>query len=84
MVARTRRCRNGSKKSQQDAEEAAQNYADAQDNLKETQLKAYADGIVSEEEERAISDAESKLQEAKSHAENVKCSTNSSRRICGY
>lgn len=57
------------KKSQQDAEEAAQNYADAQDNLKETQLKAYADGIVSEEEERAISDAESKLQEAKSHAE---------------
>ena len=60
------------RKSQQDAEEAqkaAQAYADAQDNLKETKIKAYADGIVSEEEKRAISDAESKLQEAKSHAD---------------
>ena len=60
------------RKSQQDAEEAqkaAQAYADAQDNLKETKIKAYADGIVNAEEQRAIQDAESKLQEAKSHAE---------------
>ena len=58
------------KKSQQDAEKASQNYADAQDNLKETQLKAYADGIVSDEEKRAIADAESKLETAKQDAQN--------------
>ena len=54
---------------QQDAENAAKVYADAQDNLKETQLKAYADGIVSEEEERAISDAIAKRDEAKLYAD---------------
>ena len=54
---------------QKDAQEAAQAYADAQDELKETNIKAYADGIVSDEEKRAIQDAESKLQEAKTHAE---------------
>ncbi|MGX0251342.1 phage minor structural protein [Staphylococcus hominis] len=58
------------KKSQQDAEKTSQNYADAQDNLKETQLKAYADGIVSDEEKRAIADAESKLETAKQDAQN--------------
>ena len=57
------------KKSQQDAEKASQNYADAQDNLKETQLKAYADGIVSDEEKRAIADAQDRLEEAKTHAD---------------
>ena len=57
------------KKSQQEAEAAAQNYADAQDNLREINIKAYADGIVSEEEQRAIADAESKLETAKAHAE---------------
>ena len=61
------------KKSQQDAEEAqkaAQAYADAQDNLKETKIKAYADGIVNAEEQRAIQDAESKLETAKQDAQN--------------
>lgn len=57
------------RKSQQDAEEAAKAYTDAQDNLKETQLKAYADGIVSNEEKRAIQDAKNRLEEAKTHAD---------------
>lgn len=57
------------KKSQQDAEKAAKTYADAQDNLKETQLKAYADGIVSDEEQRAIQDAKNKLEMAKADAQ---------------
>ena len=57
------------KKSQQDAEEAAKVYADAQDNLKETNIKAYADGIVSDEEQRAIQDAKSKLEMAKADAQ---------------
>lgn len=55
--------------SQQEAEKAAQAYTDAQDNLKETQLKAYADGIVSDEEQRAIQDAKSKLEMAKADAQ---------------
>lgn len=54
---------------QQDAENAAKAYADAQDNLKETQLKAYADGKVSDEEKRAIADAIAKRDEAKEYAE---------------
>lgn len=52
-----------------DAEKAAKDYTDAQDNLQLINAKAYADGIVSDEEKRAISDAENKLQEAKTHAE---------------
>ncbi|GGE28156.1 hypothetical protein [Sphingobacterium cellulitidis] len=43
-------------------------YALAQDNLKETIIKAYADGIVTEEEQRAIADAEAKLAQAKADA----------------
>lgn len=54
---------------QQDAENGAKAYADAQDNLKETQLKAYADGKVSDEEKRAIADAIAKRDEAKEYAE---------------
>ncbi|OHS38770.1 hypothetical protein HMPREF3265_08660 [Staphylococcus sp. HMSC62B09] len=54
---------------QQDSENAAKAYADAQDNLKETQLKAYADGKVSDEEKRAIADAIAKRDEAKKYAE---------------
>ena len=54
---------------QQDAENVAKAYADAQDNLKETQLKAYADGKVSDEEKRAIADAIAKRDEAKEYAE---------------
>nr|WLJ25399.1 MAG: minor structural protein [Staphylococcus phage HS05] len=57
------------KKSQQDAEEAAEAYAKAQDDLKETEIKAYADGIVSDEEKRAIADAIAKRDEAKEYAE---------------
>lgn len=57
------------KKSQQDAEKASKVYADAQDNLKETNIKAYADGIVSDEEQRAIQDAKSKLEIAKADAQ---------------
>lgn len=57
------------KKSQQDAEKASKAYTDAQDNLKETQLKAYADGIVSDEEQRAIQDAKNKLEMAKADAQ---------------
>ena len=55
--------------SQQEAEKASKAYTDAQDNLKETQLKAYADGIVSDEEQRAIQDAKSKLEMAKADAQ---------------
>ncbi|MCI2949816.1 hypothetical protein FH172_03700 [Staphylococcus haemolyticus] len=57
------------KKSQQDAEEAAKGYADAQDELKQTEIQAYADGIVSDEEKRAIADAIAKRDEAKKYAE---------------
>lgn len=57
------------KKSQQDAEKASKAYTDAQDNLKETQLKAYADGIVSDEEQRAIQDAKNKLEMAYTDAQ---------------
>lgn len=57
------------KQAQKDAENAAKAYADAQDNLKQTETKAYADGIVDEEEKRAISDAIAKRDEAKRYAE---------------
>ncbi|MEJ7530204.1 phage tail spike protein [Staphylococcus hominis] len=57
------------KKAQIEAEKAAKAYADAQDNLKETNIKAYADGIVSDEEQRAIADAIAKRDEAKEYAE---------------
>lgn len=53
----------------QEAEKAAQAYADAQDNLKEIEVKAYADGIVDAEEQRAIDDAAAKLAAAKTYAE---------------
>ncbi|WGQ12988.1 phage tail protein [Sphingobacterium faecium] len=52
-----------------DADNAQKAYIDAQDNLKEIQVKAYADGVVDAEEARAIADAQAKLNEAKSHAE---------------
>lgn len=57
------------KKAQIEAEKAAQNYADAQDELKQTEIQAYADGIVSDEEQRAIADAIAKRDEAKEYAE---------------
>lgn len=55
--------------SKTEAEAAAKAYADAQDNLKETKIKAYADGIVSDEEQRAIADAIAKRDEAKEYAD---------------
>lgn len=54
---------------QQQATDAAKAYADAQDVLKETEAKAYADGVVDAEEQRAIQDATDKLNAAKSYAE---------------
>ncbi|WP_419791415.1 hypothetical protein RCF73_05025 [Staphylococcus chromogenes] len=58
--------------SEKEAEEAAKAYADAQDALRKTEAQAYADGIVTAEEERAINDAKAKLQEAKTYAEQQK------------
>lgn len=55
--------------SKQEAEEAAKAYAKAQDELKQTEIQAYADGIVSKEEQRAIADAIAKRDEAKAYAE---------------
>lgn len=40
-------------------------YSEEQDKIRELEIKAYADGIVSQEEQRAIDDAKQKLQEAK-------------------
>ena len=55
--------------SNEEAQKAAQAYADAQDNLQLINAKAYADGIVSDEEQRAIADAKAKRDEAKAYAE---------------
>ena len=55
--------------SKQEAEVAAKAYAKAQDELKQTETQAYADGIVSDEEKRAIADAIAKRDEAKEYAE---------------
>lgn len=57
---------------QANAEAAAKAYADAQDALRKTEAQAYADGIVTAEEQRAINDAKAKLQEAKTYAEQQK------------
>ncbi len=53
------------------AEAAAIEEAEAKANLAEIEAKAYADGIVSEEEQRAIADAQLKLDEAKTYADNI-------------
>jgi len=60
----------------QEATEAAQLYADSKAALAETQAKAYADGIVDAEEQRAIADAQAKLQEAKNYADAKAAETN--------
>lgn len=46
-------------------------YAQAQANLAETQAKAYADGKVTAEEQRAIQDAKDRLAEAKRYVDDV-------------
>lgn len=56
-------------RAQTEALNAAKAYADAQDELKSTEIKAYADGIVDAEEQRAIDDARAKLEQAKIYAE---------------
>ncbi|WP_422632175.1 phage tail spike protein [Staphylococcus simulans] len=56
-------------KAQQEAENAAKAYADAQDDLKQTEANAYADGLITAEEQRAIQDAQNKLAEAKKYSE---------------
>ncbi|HDF7021919.1 TPA: hypothetical protein PES39_002737 [Staphylococcus aureus] len=53
----------------QEAQEALKSYIDAQDDLKEKESQAYTDGKISEEEQRAIQDAQAKLEEAKQNAE---------------
>lgn len=55
-------------KVQSDAEMSAKAYADAQDALRKTEAQAYVDGIVSAEEQRAIADAQAKLEQAKKDA----------------
>ena len=51
------------------AQSAAESYALAKANLAETTAKAYADGVVSDEEARAIADATAKANAAKAAAE---------------
>ncbi|VTP97588.1 hypothetical protein [Sphingobacterium daejeonense] len=48
-----------------DLNASMKSYSDAQDNAKEILVKAYADGVVSDEEARAIADANAKLTEGK-------------------
>ena len=55
----------------QDNLAAAKAYADAQANLAKIAAAAYADGIVDEEEARAIADATAKMEAAKSHAQGL-------------
>ena len=52
-----------------DTDNARKAYIDAQDNLKETQTKAYADGKISDAESRAIADATDKANAAKAYAD---------------
>ena len=54
---------------QQQATDAAKEYADAQDELQQVEAQAYADGVVDAEEQRAIQDATDKLNAAKTYAE---------------
>ncbi|TXD47330.1 TerB family tellurite resistance protein [Polaribacter sp. IC073] len=51
------------------AELAAESYTKAQNSLLKTQQEAYADGIVTAEEERAIADATARRDEAKDYAD---------------
>jgi len=51
------------------AESAAKSYADAQDILNKTQVQAYADGIVTAEEQARIDQAAANLQIAKNDAQ---------------
>lgn len=52
-----------------EAKDAAELYASAQSELAQAEAEAYADGIVTAEEQARIDDAIAKLAEAKAHAE---------------
>lgn len=51
--------------------EAAEEVARLESELAEIKAKAYADGIVTEEEQARINDVKNRLEEAKTHANNV-------------
>lgn len=55
----------------EDVQAAAISVAEAKAELARLQAEAYADGIVSDEEERAIADAQAKLTEAKRYASEI-------------
>lgn len=59
----------GIQKANEEAQESLKEYVRAQDELRVQEAQAYADGKVSEEEQRAIQDAQAKLEEAKQNAE---------------
>ncbi|WP_353421855.1 phage tail spike protein [Staphylococcus delphini] len=54
---------------QNEATSAAKAYADSQDELQQVEAKAYADNVVTKEEQRAIDDAKARLETAKAYAE---------------
>ncbi|QDF14322.1 minor structural protein [Staphylococcus phage PMBT8] len=55
--------------SEENALKASKEYADAQDKLKVIEANAYADGLIEEAEQRAIQEAQAKLEEAKRYTE---------------
>lgn len=57
-------------KSEVDAIEAAKNYADTQNELLQTTLKVYADGVATDAEKKAIADAQAKVDAAKQELQN--------------
>ena len=55
-------------KSKQDSINASKAYADAQNEVKRIEIEAYADGIVTAAEQRALNDATNKAEAAKTYA----------------
>ncbi len=68
-VANNPEIKAGIQKANEEAQESLKEYVRAQDELRAQEAQAYADGKVSEEEQRAIQDAQAKLEEAKQNAE---------------
>lgn len=62
---------NASDTAETNAKDYADSVAQAEANLAETTAKAYADGIVTAEEQARINDAQTKLNEAKTYADNM-------------
>lgn len=69
MAAYTDNLINEEERARMDADAAKEEALKAEINLAQTQAKAYADDKVTAEEERAIQDAQSKFEEAKTHAD---------------